>query len=54
MRDTLIRGATVITMDRQGDLPCADILVRGAQIAEIAPRIAAAPSCGAVTGVSTP
>lgn len=40
MRDTLIRGATVITMDSQGDLPCADILVRGQQIAEIAPRIA--------------
>ena len=39
MRDTLIRGATVITMDSQGDLPCADILVRGDLIAEIAPRI---------------
>jgi len=39
MRDTLIRGATVITMDSQGDLPCADILVSGDLIAEIAPRI---------------
>ena len=40
MRDTLIRGATVITMDRQGELPSGDVLVRGDVIAEIAPRIA--------------
>ena len=36
---TLIRGATVITLDRQGDLPEADILVSGDVIQEIAPRI---------------
>jgi cytosine/adenosine deaminase-related metal-dependent hydrolase len=36
----LIRGATVITMDRQGDL-VGDVLVRGATIADIAPRVAA-------------
>jgi cytosine/adenosine deaminase-related metal-dependent hydrolase len=38
---TLIRGATVITMDRQGDLPQADILVCDDRIAEIAPSITA-------------
>jgi cytosine/adenosine deaminase-related metal-dependent hydrolase len=38
-RATLIRGATVITMDRQGDLPRGDLLVRGEQIVEIAPQI---------------
>ena len=38
-RATLIRGATVITMDRQGDLPRGDVLVRGEQIVEIAPVI---------------
>ena len=38
-RATLIRGATVITMDRQGDLPRGDLLVRGEQIVEIAPVI---------------
>jgi cytosine/adenosine deaminase-related metal-dependent hydrolase len=38
---TLIRGATVITLDRQGDLPEADILVSGDLIQEIAPRIQA-------------
>jgi cytosine/adenosine deaminase-related metal-dependent hydrolase len=36
---TLIRGATVITMDTQGDLPHADILVQGERIADIAPGI---------------
>ncbi len=36
---TLIRGATVITLDRQGDLPCADLLVTGDTITEIAPTI---------------
>jgi cytosine/adenosine deaminase-related metal-dependent hydrolase len=36
---TLIRGATVITMDAQGDLAQADILVQGERIAEIAPKI---------------
>jgi cytosine/adenosine deaminase-related metal-dependent hydrolase len=40
-RATLIRGATVITMDRQGDLPRGDILVSGDAIVEIAPQIAA-------------
>ena len=38
-RATLIRGATVITMDRQGDLPRGDLLVRGEQLVEIAPVI---------------
>jgi cytosine/adenosine deaminase-related metal-dependent hydrolase len=36
---TLIRGATVITLDRQGDLPCADLLVTGDTITEIAPTL---------------
>lgn len=36
---TLIRGATVITMDALGDLPHADVLVTGDTITEIAPRI---------------
>jgi cytosine/adenosine deaminase-related metal-dependent hydrolase len=36
----LVRGATVITMDRQGDL-VGDVLVRGSTIADIAPRIPA-------------
>ncbi|RYY93275.1 MAG: cytosine deaminase, partial [Comamonadaceae bacterium] len=41
MPATLIRGATVVTMDRQGDLPRADILVRDDRIVDIAPAIAA-------------
>jgi cytosine/adenosine deaminase-related metal-dependent hydrolase len=41
MAATLIRGATVITMDSQGDLPRADILVQADRIAAIAPSIAA-------------
>ncbi len=36
---TLIRGATVITLDALGDLPCADVLVTGERITEIAPTI---------------
>lgn len=36
----LVRGGTVITMDAQGDLPRADVLVSGDRIVEIAPRIA--------------
>lgn len=36
---TLIRGATILTMDRQGDLPQADLLVEGDTIAAIAPRL---------------
>lgn len=36
---TLIRGATVITLDRQGDLPRADVLVTGDTITEIAPTL---------------
>ena len=36
---TLIRGATVITLDAQGDLPSADILVTDDRITEIAPVI---------------
>ncbi len=35
----LIRGATVITLDALGDLPCADVLVTGERITEIAPTI---------------
>jgi cytosine/adenosine deaminase-related metal-dependent hydrolase len=41
MARTLIRGATVITMDAQGVLPRADVLVTDGRIAEIAPTIAA-------------
>lgn len=36
---TLIRGATVITLDAQGDLPRADVLVTGDRITEIAPTL---------------
>ncbi|UUZ67152.1 amidohydrolase family protein [Polaromonas sp. P2-4] len=36
---TLIRGATVITMDALGDLPQGDILVTGDTLTEIAPLI---------------
>ncbi len=36
---TLIRGATVITMDALGDLPRADVLVTGDRITEIAPTL---------------
>ena len=36
---TLIRGATVITMDAQGDLPRADILVTGDTLTAIAPNL---------------
>ncbi|HSV50791.1 MAG TPA: amidohydrolase family protein [Burkholderiaceae bacterium] len=39
MMRTLIRGATVLTMDAQGDLPQGDILVTGETLTEIAPRI---------------
>ncbi len=38
---TLIRGATVITLDVQGDLPRGDVLVTDDTITEIAPAIAA-------------
>jgi len=41
MNQTLIRGATVITLDAQGDLPRADVLVTGDRITEIAPTIQA-------------
>ncbi len=36
---TLIKGATIITMDAQGDLPQGDILVTGDRLTEIAPVI---------------
>jgi cytosine/adenosine deaminase-related metal-dependent hydrolase len=36
---TLIRGATIITMDAQGDLPAGDVLVTDGVITEIAPRL---------------
>jgi cytosine/adenosine deaminase-related metal-dependent hydrolase len=39
MSRTLIRGATIITMDALGDLPRGDILVTGDTLTEIAPRI---------------
>jgi cytosine/adenosine deaminase-related metal-dependent hydrolase len=39
MNRTLIRGATIITMDAQGDLPQGDILVTGDTLTEIAPLI---------------
>ncbi len=38
---TLIKGATIITMDAQGDLPQGDILVTGDTLTEIAPCIQA-------------
>lgn len=41
MSNTLIRGATIVTMDSQGDLPQGDLLVRGDRIAAIAPAIEA-------------
>jgi cytosine/adenosine deaminase-related metal-dependent hydrolase len=39
MSRTLIRGATVITMDQQGDLPRGDVLVQDDRILEIAPAL---------------
>ena len=36
---SLIRGASIITMDAQGDLPQGDILITGDRLTEIAPRI---------------
>lgn len=58
MPRTLIRGATIITMDAQGDLPEGDILVAGDTLAEIAPRIHAddaqvvdATGCIAIPGL---
>jgi cytosine/adenosine deaminase-related metal-dependent hydrolase len=36
---TLIRNATILTLDAQGDLPQGDLLVAGDQIADIAPSI---------------
>jgi cytosine/adenosine deaminase-related metal-dependent hydrolase len=39
MTRTLIRGACVVTMDAQGDLPSGDILVDGDRIVEIAPSL---------------
>ncbi len=36
---SLIRGAAIITMDAQGDLPQGDILITGETLTEIAPRI---------------
>ena len=39
MTRTLLQGATIITMDRQGVLPQADLLVEHDTIAEIAPNI---------------
>jgi cytosine/adenosine deaminase-related metal-dependent hydrolase len=55
---TLIRGATIITMDAQGDLVQGDVLVTGDSITEIAPRIQAeaaqvidASGCIAIPGL---
>ncbi len=42
MPRTLIRQATVITMDRQGDLPTGDVLVAGDTIEAIGPDLSAA------------
>lgn len=36
---TLIRGASIVTMDAQGDLPAGDLLVAGDTIEAIAPRL---------------
>lgn len=41
MTRTLLQGATIVTMDRQGVLPQADLLVENDTIAEIAPQIRA-------------
>ncbi|MBK6005120.1 amidohydrolase family protein [Ramlibacter ginsenosidimutans] len=41
MPNTLLRGATIVTMDQQGELPQGDLLVQGERIAAIAPRIEA-------------
>ncbi|AOO84909.1 amidohydrolase family protein [Bosea vaviloviae] len=38
-RQTLIAGATIVTMDAPGDLLSGDILIEGEQIAAIAPQI---------------
>lgn len=41
MKATLLRGATIVTMDRQGDLPTGDLLVEDDRIAAIAPSLQA-------------
>ncbi|GAB3648391.1 amidohydrolase family protein [Ramlibacter alkalitolerans] len=41
MKKTLLRGATIITMDRQGELPAGDILIEDDRIAAIAPSLQA-------------
>lgn len=58
MPDILIRGATIVTMDRQGDLPQGDLLVQGERIAAIAPSLVAddaevidATGCIAIPGL---
>ncbi len=38
-KTTLIRGATIVTMDAQGDLLDSDILIEGSEIKDIAKRI---------------
>jgi len=48
MRPQLLRGATVVTMAPQGDLPVGDILVRGDTIEAIAPNLAAPPDAQVV------
>ena len=55
---TLIRGASIVTMDAQGDLPRGDILVDGERIAAIAPSMQAddcdvveADGCIAIPGL---
>ncbi len=40
-KQTLLRGATILTMDAQGDLSTGDLLVRGDRIEAIAPHIPA-------------
>jgi cytosine/adenosine deaminase-related metal-dependent hydrolase len=39
MSRTLVRGATLVTMDAQGDLPRGDLLVEGERIVAIAPEL---------------
>lgn len=58
MPDILIRGATIVTMDRQGYLPQGDLLVQGERIAAIAPALVAhdaevvdASGCIAIPGL---
>ena len=49
-RPQLIRGATIVTMDRQGDIDEGELLVTGDTIAAIGPRVAAPDEADVVDG----